>query len=115
MVAYNRGPERVIKVTKDAVEVLSELEIQYPAVKTLAEAARIHREDVGDGVTTFVVVLASLLSGAETLIEKKVHPNVILRGYLSAAKEASKVFDAAALPEKVTDEEALEMVDCGRD
>src|SRR5208283_2113624 len=109
MVAYNRGPERVIKVTKDAVEVLSELEIQYPAVKTLAEAARIHRQDVGDGVTTFVVVLASLLSGAETMIGRKMHPNVIVRGYLEAAKEASRTFDAAALPEKATDDEVLGM------
>ncbi len=115
MVSYNRGPERVIKVTKDAVEVLSELEIQYPAVKTLAEAARVHRQDVGDGVTTFVVILASLLSGAETMIERKMHPNVIVRGYLEAAKEASRTFDAAALPEKATDDEVLGMVDCGRD
>jgi chaperonin GroEL (HSP60 family) len=115
MVTYNRGPERVIKVTKDAVEVLSELEIQYPAVKTLAEAARIHRQDVGDGVTTFVVILASLLKGAETMIEKKTHPNIIVNGYLEAATEASRVFDEAALPEKVTDDEVLEMVDCGRD
>jgi archaeal chaperonin len=115
MVTYNRGPERVIKVTKDAVEVLKELEVQYPAVKTLAEAAKIHRQDVGDGVSSFVVILASLLSGAEKLLERKTHPDVILRGYLSAATEASRVFNKAALPEDVTDEEALETVDCGRD
>src|SRR5208283_6022968 len=107
MVAYNRGPERVIKVTKDAVEVLSELEIQYPAVKTLAEAARVHRQDVGDGVTTFVVILASLLRGAETMLDKKMHPNVIVQGYLEAAKEASRVFDKAALPVEANDDEVL--------
>ncbi|MDA4123734.1 MAG: TCP-1/cpn60 chaperonin family protein, partial [Thaumarchaeota archaeon] len=115
MVAYNRGPERIIKVTKDAVEVLSELQVQYPALVTLAEAARMQREDVGDGVTTFVMLLASLLSGAEKLMEKKVHPNVILKGYLKAATEASRVFDEAALPREATDDEVLEMVDNGRD
>src|ERR1700722_10971236 len=82
MVTYNRGPERVIKVTKDAVEMLSELEVQYPAVKTIAEAAKIHREHVGDGVSTFVIILAALLRESEGLMDKKIHPNVILRGYL---------------------------------
>jgi hypothetical protein len=47
MVTFNRGPERIIKVTKDSVEMLKELEVQYPAVKTLAEAAKLHREEVG--------------------------------------------------------------------
>ena len=115
MIYYARGPERVIKVTKDAVEVLGELEIQYPAVKTLAESARVHRRDIGDGVTTFVIVLASLLKQAETLVDKKTHPNVIVRGYLEAAKEASRVFERASLPDRMTEDEALTMVECGRD
>ncbi len=114
MVTYTRGPERVIKVTKDAVEVLGELEIQYPAVKTLAESARIHRQDVGDGVTTFVIIISSLLRGADDLMRKKTHPNVILNGYLSAAKEASRVFNQAVLPEEMDDDEVLDVADCGR-
>src|SRR5579862_7442723 len=88
MIVYNKGPERVVKVTKNAVEILSELEVQYPAVKTIAEAARIHREQVGEGVSTFVILLARLLKEAETLTERRVHTSVVLRGYRAAALKA---------------------------
>jgi chaperonin GroEL (HSP60 family) len=30
LVVYNRGPEQVIKITKDAIAILDELAIQYP-------------------------------------------------------------------------------------
>ncbi len=39
LVMYQRGPEMVMKVTKDALDMVDELGVQYPAIKTLAEAA----------------------------------------------------------------------------
>src|SRR5260370_26288654 len=48
LVTYHRGPQLVMKVTKDAVDMVDELGVQYPAIKTLAEAAKIQREYVGD-------------------------------------------------------------------
>src|SRR5580704_13148020 len=71
MVTFNRGPERIIKVTKDSAEMLKELQVQYPAVMTLAEAAKLHREEVGDGVTTMVIIIAALLRESEVLMDKK--------------------------------------------
>ena len=37
MVTYNRGPEQVVKVTKDAVAILDELAIQYPPSVIISE------------------------------------------------------------------------------
>ncbi len=34
LVTYHRGPEVVMKVTKDALDVVDELGVQYPAIKT---------------------------------------------------------------------------------
>lgn len=114
MVTFNRGPERIIKVTKDSVEMLKELEVQYPAVKTLAEAAKLHREEVGDGVGTMVVIIAGLLRESEFLLEKKIHPNLILRGYLAATKEALSVIDKAAVEKGDSRNQILDVADCGR-
>lgn len=114
MVTFNRGPERIIKVTKDSVEMLKELEVQYPAVKTLSEAAKLHREEVGDGVGTMVILIAGLLNGSERLLEKKIHPNVILKGYLAAAKEALAIIEGEARVKGDSRKQILDIADCGR-
>src|SRR5512135_1157626 len=58
LVAYNRGPEQVVKVTKDAIAILDELAIQYPPAVIIAESAKMQRREAGDGVATFVVFLS---------------------------------------------------------
>jgi chaperonin GroEL (HSP60 family) len=94
--------------------MLKELEVQYPAVKTLAEAAKLQREEVGDGVTTMVLLISGLLGEAERLMDKKVHPNVILRGYRAAAKEALAVIDRAAVVKGDSRGQILDVAECGR-
>lgn len=115
MVTFTRGPERIIKVTKDAVEMLQELEVQYPAVKTLAEAARVQRDQAGDGVSTLVVILAALLRESETLMNKKIHPNVILKGYRAAAKEGLAIIEKSAVVKGDANRQIMDIADCGRD
>lgn len=115
MVTYNRGPEKIVKVTKDAVPVLEELAIQYPSLAVLAEAAKMQRQEVGDGVTSFVILASNLLKKADELMGKKVHPNVILDGYLEAAKKALEIIDADSTKLAAnTLADVLETVDCGR-
>ena len=114
MVTFTRGPERVIKVTKDAVEMMQELEVQYPAVKTLAEAAKIQRDQAGDGVSTMIVVIAALLRESESLMLKKLHPNVILKGYRAAAKEALDIIEKEAVVKGDSRRQILDQADCGR-
>ena len=41
LVAYNKGPEQVVKVTKDAIAVLDELAIQYPPTVIVSESAKL--------------------------------------------------------------------------
>src|SRR5207245_4355361 len=85
LVTYHQGPKLVTKVTKDAVDIVDELGVQYPAVKTLAEAAKIHRDEAGDGVATLLVLVCALLKEAQNLQELGVHPAPILDGYRDAA------------------------------
>src|SRR5438094_8015343 len=81
LVTYHRGPQVVMKVTKDALDVVDELGVQYPAIKTLAEAAKIQREHVGDGVSTMLVLVSALLAEAEKLIDMDFHATTILHAY----------------------------------
>ena len=43
---------------------------------------------MGDGTTSVTVLAAELLKEGEKLIEKKLHPQVIVAGWRRAAKEA---------------------------
>ena len=115
MVTYNRGPEKIVKITKDAVPVLEELAIQYPSLAILSEAAKMQRQEVGEGVTSFVILVSALLKKADELMSKRVHPNVILDGYLEAAKRALKLIETSATKlEGDSLENVLETIDCGR-
>ena len=115
MVTYNRGPEKIVKITKDALPVLEELAIEYPTLTVLAEAAKMHRQQVGDGATSLIILVASLLKKADELIAKNVHPTVVLDGYIEAAREALEIITAAS--ETLCDNISqlmIEQVDCGR-
>src|SRR5207253_10129624 len=81
LVTYHLGPKLVTKVTKDAVDIGDELGVQYPAVKTLAEAAKIHRDAAGAGVPTLLVVVSALLNEAQKLPEMGGNAAGILAGY----------------------------------
>ena len=71
LVTYNRGPEQVVKVTKDAIAILDELAIQYPPAVIIAEAAKMQREEAGDGVASFVIFLSALLKKADELLSNE--------------------------------------------
>ena len=115
LVTYNRGPQVVMKVSKDALDIVDELGVQYPAIKTLAEAAKIHREHVGDGVSTMLVLTSALLAEADKLIEMGFHPNTILEGYHDAVEKSTVIIDQLS---KRLDQDLevrlLEAIDCGR-
>jgi archaeal chaperonin len=115
LVTYYKGPLLVAKVTKDAVDVVDELGVQYPAVKTLTEAAKIQRQDVGEGVSSLLVLISALLEEAEKLIQIGIHPVAILDGYLQAANKSIKIIDESARAfAGDLDESLLNLVDCGR-
>ena len=74
LISYNRGPEQVVKVTKDAIAILDELAILYPPAVVVTEAAKMHRDEAGDGVASFVVFLSALLRNADELLQHENSP-----------------------------------------
>lgn len=77
-----------IFVTSDAATILREVEVQHPAAKMIAMAARMQESECGD-MTNFVISFAGeLLNQAENLIKTGLHPSDIIVGYKAASEKA---------------------------
>ncbi len=87
-----------ITVTNDGVTILQEVEIDHPAAKMLVEIAKTQESEVGDGTTTAVLLAGTLLDKASELINKKIHPTTIVKGYTLAAEQAKAYLNELALP-----------------
>src|SRR5207249_3340971 len=99
-----------IVITNDGATIMKEMDVQNPAAKMLVEVSKTHDSEVGDGTTTAVVLAGELLSGAETLLDKDVHPNIIIDGYRNAAEKAQEILDEIAVTIKPEDTEQLKRV-----
>jgi len=89
-----------ITITNDGVTILREMEIEHPAAKMMVDIAKTQENEAGDGTTTAVMLAGKLLENAEKLLDMKIHPTVIIKGYTLAAKEAEKLLNELAI--KVT-------------
>src|SRR5919106_1413828 len=80
-----------VTITNDGATILKEIEVQHPAAKMMVEVTKSVDNEVGDGTTSVAVLAGSLLEKAEELINKNVHPTVIVDGYRRAAEKAIKI------------------------
>ena len=80
-----------IIITNDGVTILSEMDIEHPAAKMLVEVAKTQEEAVGDGTTTSVILAGKLLENAEKLLDQKIHPTAIIKGYKLAAEKSLEI------------------------
>ncbi|MHA1168266.1 MAG: TCP-1/cpn60 chaperonin family protein, partial [Candidatus Hodarchaeales archaeon] len=83
-----------IVITNDGATILDEIDVQHPAAKMLVQVAKTQDDEVGDGTTSAVVLAGELLRRAETLLEQKVHPTVIVHGFKQAADKAQELIDS---------------------
>jgi thermosome len=96
-----------VTITNDGATILKEIDVQHPAAKMVVEVAKSVDNEVGDGTTSSVIFTGALLEKAEELIDKNVHPSVIVDGYSAASNEALKVLDKIALKVKTDDKDLL--------
>ncbi len=99
-----------VTITSDGATILKEMDVEHPVAKMLVEVAKAQDAEVGDGTTSVVVLAGELLAKAEELIEKEVHPTIIIEGYKKAALKALEVCDQIAIPISVTDKDTLKKI-----
>jgi thermosome len=86
-----------VTITNDGAAILKEIDVEHPAAKMIVEVAKTQDDEVGDGTTTAVVLAGELLKQAETLIDQRIHPTVIVEGYRKATDKAVSVLESIAI------------------
>ena len=99
-----------VTITNDGATMLKEMDIQHPAAKMMVEIAETQDDEVGDGTTSVVVLAGELLGKAVDLMDKKVHPTVIIDGYRDAQEQALKYLEEMAIDVDPRDKETLKKV-----
>jgi thermosome len=96
-----------VTITSDGATVLKEMDIQHPAAKMMVEVAKTTDDEVGDGTTSVVVLSGRLLEMAEELINKNIHPTIIVDGYRAAADKTLTSLREIAIKVSSTDKVML--------
>ena len=104
------SPTNDIIITNDGVTILEEMQIEHPAARMMVEIAKTQETEVGDGTTTAVMIAGKLLENAEKLLDQKIHPTVITKGYRIAADKCQEILKEISLKITPEDEEVLKQV-----
>jgi len=96
-----------IVMTNDGNAILREVDVSHPAAKNMIELSRAQDEEVGDGTTSVIIMAGEMLSVAEPLLEKKIHPTLIVSGYMRALDDALSIMKEIAYPIDASNPEAI--------
>lgn len=99
------GRSNMTTVTNDGATILERVWVDNPSAKILVDISKAQDQECGDGTTSVVVLAAELLRNAEQLVQQRMHPQVIIKGYRLALDAARKNLEAIA--EQAKDETVL--------
>ena len=83
-----------VTISNDGATILKEMAIDHPVGKMLVNLAKNQDSEVGDGTTTAVVIVGSLLEEAEILLDNGIHPSNIINGYRLAGEKAKDIYES---------------------
>ena len=111
-------PQDEFVVATDGATILEELPLEHPIaplVRRMIGPERpgdtdVEGKDIPDGVTTSVVLAASLLDEASELLEMGVHPSDIKRGFQAGLDVATAAMEELATPLDLDDRDRAEAI-----
>lgn len=112
------GPKAMLKMlldpmgglvlTNDGHAILREIDVAHPAAKSMLELSRTQDEEVGDGTTTVIILAGEILAQcAPYLIEKNIHPVIIIQALKKALSDALEVIKQVSRPVDVENDSAM--------
>lgn len=112
------GPKAMLKMlldpmgglvlTNDGHAILREIDVAHPAAKSMLELSRTQDEEVGDGTTTVIILAGDILAHcAPYLIEKNIHPVIIIQALKRALSDALEVIKQVSRPVDVENDSAM--------
>ena len=99
-----------VTITNDGATMLKEMDVQHPAAKMMVEVSKTQDDEVGDGTTSVVILTGELLGKATELMDKKVHPTVVIEGFRLAEGKALEILESIADAVDPKDREILKKV-----
>ena len=72
-------------ITNDGAKIVSELMVKHPTAKAFVSLGKSQESAAGDGVTGCILFAGALMYEAGLLINKGLHPLVIVEGYREAS------------------------------
>jgi T-complex protein 1 subunit beta len=99
-------PRGQVTVTNDGATILRSIPVENPAAKVLVDIAKTQDETIGDGTTSVAVLCGELLREAEHLINERVHPMTIIKGWRKSVEIAKAALSDLSVDNK-EDEEAF--------
>ena len=84
-------------------------DVQHPAAKCLLKSLR-HRITKSAMNNNRGYPIRELLAKAEALLDKNIHPTLIIEGYKKASEKAQEILGAIAMPVAFEDDKALREV-----
>lgn len=97
-------------LTNDGNCILREIDVIHPAAKHMLEIARAQDEEVGDGTTSVIVLTGEVLSLAQPLLERQIHPLKIVKGFSMALSDALAAIEQVAVTLDTTDRSQVEEI-----
>jgi T-complex protein 1 subunit gamma len=117
LIASTLGPCAMLKMildpmggtvlTNDGNCILREIDVVHPAAKHMLELARAQDEEVGDGTTSVIILTGEILTLAQPLLERQIHPLKIVKGFTMALTDALNFLNEVAVNIDVEDREQM--------
>lgn len=109
-----KGMDKMIKaadgnvtITNDGATILKQMQVMHPVAKMLVELSKAQDVEAGDGTTSVVVIAGSLLSAAQRLLEKGIHPTTVSESFQKSAAKAVQILTEMSTPIDLSDRELL--------
>ena len=80
-------------VTNDGAKIVAELLVKHPAAKAFVQLAESQENACGDGVTGCLILASELMREAGRLLEKGLHPLLLVEGYQAALQTTLETLD----------------------
>mmetsp|Transcript_37317 Transcript_37317/g.90606 ORF Transcript_37317/g.90606 Transcript_37317/m.90606 type:complete len:540 (+) Transcript_37317:102-1721(+) len=89
-----------LKLTKDGLVLLKEMQIQHPTAALIARTATAQDDVTGDGTTSTVLLCGELMRQADKHISEGLHPRILVEGLETARDEALKFLNEIKVENK---------------
>lgn len=85
-----------VTFTNDGATILKSIPLDNPAAKIIVDTSKTQDSEVGDGTTSVAVLAGELLREAEQLVQKRIHPQTIIRGWRKAIVSARSALESSS-------------------